>query len=97
MAMAEIARFDGLSDAMQLDFVKSIAMPIPIMKLSIHLHLVGLSLRKTVVFLENFSVNRCHPTVHYCAKKSDLELKRDQSPEKIALDETIVKIEGEQH
>jgi len=95
--MAEIARLDGHSDAIQLDFVKSIETPILIIKLAIHLHLVGLSLRKTVVFLENFSVNRCHPTVHYSVKKSDLELKRDRSPEKIALDETIAKIEGEQH
>jgi transposase-like protein len=63
--MLETARLDGTSDAIQLEFVERVATPIPVMKLAIHLHLVGLSLRKTVIFLENFGVERSRSTVHY--------------------------------
>lgn len=73
MPMAQIARIDGPSDAIKLDFVERVGTSIPIMKLAVHLHLVGLSPRKTVIFLDNFGIKRCRSTVHYWVKKSDLD------------------------
>jgi transposase-like protein len=67
------------------------------MKLGIHLHLAGLSLAKTVSILEFFGIYRCRSTVHYWVKKSDIEPRGGHQPEKIALDETVIKIDGEQH
>jgi len=97
LLILETARFDGPSDAIQLDFVKRVATPIPVMKLAIHLPLVGLSLRKTVIFLEKFGVKRSRSIVHYWVKKSNFEPASGRVPEKIALDETVVRIDGDHH
>lgn len=67
------------------------------MELGIHLHLAGLSLAKTVTILEYFGIDRCRSTVHYWVKKADLEPRGGRQPEKIALDETVVKIDSEQY
>lgn len=90
-------RVDRPSDAIKLAFVERVATPIPIMKLAIHLRLNGLSLRKTIVFLENFGIERFRSTVHYWVRKSDPEPGSGRSLEKIGFDETIVKIDGEHH
>ena len=95
--MHETTRLDGPSDAIELDFVERVATPKPVMKYGIHLHLAGLSLQKAVSFLENFGIERCRSTVHYWVKRSNLEPRTGRSPEKIALDETVVKIDGERH
>ena len=67
------------------------------MKIAIQLHLAGLSLSNTVSFLENFGVARCRSTVHSWAKKADFEPRDTREPTKIAMDETVVKIDGESH
>ncbi len=46
--MAEIARLDGCSDCMEVDFVEHEATPEPLMKAGIRLHLAGLSLSNTI-------------------------------------------------
>ena len=97
MIMPEIARLNGPSNAIELNFVERVYTPRFAMRLGIHLHLAGLSLSKTVSILENFDVDRCRSTVHYWVKQSDLEPQDGRSPDKIALDETVVKIDGEQH
>jgi transposase-like protein len=93
--MLETARLGGRCDAIQLDFVDRVFTPKPAMELGIQLHLSGLSLRNTVTILEKFGIDRCRSTVHNWVQKADLEPTGDRAPEKIALDETVIKIDGE--
>ena len=93
--MPEIARLAGGSDAVQLDFVDRIYTPKAAMELGIQLHLSGLSLRNTVTILEEFGIDRSPSTIHNWVKKADLEPRGGRSPEKVALDETIIKVDGE--
>jgi transposase-like protein len=66
------------------------------MEFVIELHLGGLSLSKTVLALERFGVSRARSTIHNWVQKADLEPRGGCSPDKVALDETVVKIDGEQ-
>ncbi|MFB6138592.1 MAG: IS6 family transposase [Halobacteriaceae archaeon] len=95
--MDEIARLTGGSGALELDFVGRVATTKPAMKLAIRLHLRGLSLSDTVSILECFGVNRVRSTVHNWVQKADLEPADGRDPAKIALDETVVKLEGERY
>ena len=93
--MPEIGRLNGLSDAIELDFVDREATPKPAMKLAIHLHLGGLSLSDTISVLDSFGIDRARSTIHNWVQKADLEPAAGRDPDMIALDETVVKIEGE--
>jgi transposase-like protein len=93
--MTEISRLSGGSDAIELDFVEREATSIEIMELAIHLHLGGLSLSNTVSILDRFGVNRARSTVHNWVEKADLEPRGGRAPAQIALDETVVKINGD--
>ena len=95
--MLEFTRLSGPSNAIKLDFVERVGTPLPIMKMGIHLHLAGLSLAKTVSFLENFGVSRAKSTVHNWVQKAQLEPLGGWEPDLIALDETVVKIDGERY
>jgi transposase-like protein len=97
MYMDEIARLNGGRDAIQLDFVERIRTPRWIMRLAIKLHLRGLSLSNTVSIFDNFGVNRARSTVHNWVQKADLKPRGGREPAKIALDETVVKVNGERH
>jgi transposase-like protein len=93
--MTEISRLSGGSDPIELDFVEREATSIEIMELAIHLHLGGLSLSNTVSILDRFGVDRARSTVHNWVQKADLEPRGGRAPAQIALDETVVKINGE--
>jgi hypothetical protein len=54
----------GCLEEINLEFVEREATPRLLMKLSIQLHLAGLSLSNTVSFLEVFGVERVRSTVH---------------------------------
>ena len=93
--MTEITRLSGGSDAIELDFVEREATSIEMMELAIHLHLGGLSLSNTVSILDRFGVDRARSTVHNWVQKADLEPRSGRAPDLIALDETVVKVNGE--
>ena len=93
--MTEISRLNCGSDAIELDFVEREATSIEIMELAIHLHLGGLSLSNTVSILDRFGVDRARSTVHNWVQKADLEPRGGRAPAQIALDETVVKVNGE--
>jgi transposase-like protein len=93
--MAKITRLIGCNHAIELDFVIREATPKNIMKLAVQLHLSGLSLSNTVTVLEILGVKRARSTVHNWVQKSDLVPEAGRDPDKIALDETVVKINGE--
>jgi len=79
---SSIAQFD-------LGFVEREATPPFLMKLSIQLHLAGLSLSNTVSILEIFGVQRARSTVHNWVHKADLQ------PNHVAVDETVIQLNDE--
>jgi putative transposase len=94
--MAEITRLSGRSDWIELDFVERERTPSELMQLGIRLHLSGLSLSNTIRELEKFGVERSRKAVHDWVQKADLQPADDASPDHVALDETVIRINGQQ-
>jgi len=88
--MPENDRLNGCLDEIDLEFVEREATPRLLMKLSIQLHLAGLSLSNTVSILEVFGVRHARSTVHNWVHKADLQPKSGRSPDHVAGDETVI-------
>ena len=95
--MAEITRLSGRSDWIDLGFVERERTPCELMELGIRLHLAGLSLSNTISELEKFGVERSRKAVHDWVHKADLQPASDANPDHIALDETVIRIDGQQY
>jgi len=67
------------------------------MKLSIRLHLSGLSLSNTVRVLEVFGVQRARSTVHNWVHKADLQPESGKDPDHVAVNETVIQLNDEQY
>lgn len=93
--MPETTRLVRDSEGPKLDFVERIRTPKQVMKLGIRLHLSGLSLSNTTQVLESLGVDRAISTVPNWVNKADLEPRDGRDPDKVALDETVVKVQGE--
>ena len=94
--MAEITRLSGCSDWIDLDFVERERTPRRLMELGIRLHLAGLSLSNTISELEKFGVERSRKAVHDWVQKANLQPASDASPDQVAVDETVIRINGQQ-
>jgi len=94
--MPEIARLSGSRDWIDLDFVERERTPEPAMALGIQSHVAGLSLSNTVELLDCLGVQRSRKAIHEWVQKADLQPKSGQSPNQIALDETVIRINDEQ-
>jgi putative transposase len=90
-------RLNRAGTDIELDFEDAVHTPIEIMEHAIQLHLAGLSLNNTVIALEQFGISLAKSTIHTCVQKADLEPRGGSEPDNVALDETAVKIEGEQY
>ncbi len=90
-------RLNGCLERIELEFARRKATPRLLMKLSIQLHLAGLSLSNTVSFLEVFGVERVRSTVHNWVHKADLQPEDEQSPDHVAVDETVIRLNDEQY
>jgi putative transposase len=95
--MTKNARLSGSIDQIDLAFIEREATPQFLMKLSIQLHLAGLSLSNTVSVLEIFGVKRARSTVHNWVHKADLQPEEGQSPDHVAVDETVIQLNDEQY
>ena len=95
--MPENASLSGNIDQIDLDFIEREATPEFLMKLSIQLHLSGLSLSNTVRILEVFGVPRARSTVHNWVHKADLQPESGKHPDHIAVDETVIQLNDEQY
>jgi putative transposase len=95
--MPENTRLTGSIDQIDLEFVEREATPRFLMKLSIQLHLAGLSLSNTVSILEVFGVERARSTVHNWVHKADLQPEKGQNPDHVAVDETVIQLNDEQY
>jgi Transposase and inactivated derivatives len=93
--MPENASLNGSLDGIELEFVEREATPRLLMKLSIQLHLAGLSLSNTVPFLEVFGVQRVRSTVHNWVHKADLQPQDGRQPDHVAVDETVIQLNDE--
>jgi len=94
--MAEIARLSGHRDWIDLDFVERERTPEPAMAQGIQSHVAGLSLSNTTDLLEDLGVERSRKAVHDWVQKADLQPESDRSPNQIALDETVIRINDQQ-
>ncbi|MFC7174340.1 IS6 family transposase [Haloplanus litoreus] len=95
--MPENASLNGCLDRIELGFVEREATPRLLMKLSIQLHLAGLSLSNTVSILEIFGVERARSTVHNWVHKADLQPEEGRSPDHVAVDETVIRLNDERY
>jgi len=95
--MPENDRVTGCLDEINLEFVEREATPRLLMKLSIQLHLAGLSLSNTVSVLEVFGVKRARSTVHNWVHKADLQPESGRCPDHVAVDETVIQLNDEQY
>ena len=95
--MLENGRLSGNLDQIKLDFVEREATPAFLMKLSIQLHLSGLSLLNTVSVLEIFGVERARSTVHNWIHKADLQPTSGKIPDHVAVDETVIQLNDDQY
>jgi len=95
--MPKNARLSGCLEEIHLDFVEREATPRLLMKLSIQLHLAGLSLSNTVSILDIFGVDRARSTVHNWVHKADLQPKDGRSPNHVAVDETVIRLNAERY
>ncbi|WP_299268677.1 IS6 family transposase [Halorientalis sp.] len=95
--MPENTRLGGSIDQINLEFVEREATPRLLMKLGIQLHLAGLSLSNTVSVLDIFGVERARSTVHNWVHKADLQPETGCSPDHVAVDETVIRLNDEQY
>ena len=96
VSAAKITRLSGRNEWIELDFVERKRTPSELMKVDIRLHLAGLSLSNTIRELEKFGVERSRKAVHDWVQKDDLQSADDVSPDHVALDETVIRINGQQ-
>ncbi|MDS0223452.1 IS6 family transposase [Haloarcula sp. S1AR25-5A] len=95
--MAEITRLSGCRDWIDLDFVERERTPEPAMALGIQSHVAGLSLSNTVELLDSLGVQRSRKAIHDWVQKADLQPESGRSPNQIALDETVIRINDQQY
>lgn len=95
--MRKSTGLDGCLNEIKLGFVEREATPRLLMKLSIQLHLAGLSLSNTVSILEIFGVTRVRSTVHNWVHKAELEPESGRTPDHVAVDETVIQLDDEHY
>jgi transposase-like protein len=87
----------GCLDEINVDFVEREATPRLLMKLSILLHLAGVSISNTVSFLEEFGVERVRSSLHNWVHKADLQPESGRSPHHVAVDEMVTRLNNGQY
>lgn len=95
--MPEIDRLKRSTGCFELDFVERETTPEWAMKLGIRLHLAGLSLSNTVSELKRFGVDRRRSTVHNWVQKAGLQPTEGKSPDRVAVDETVIQINDQRY
>jgi len=85
------------ADQIDLEFVERESTPQLLMKLSIQLHLAGLSLLNTVSIIDIFGVKRAWSTVHNWVHKAELQPESGRCPDHIAVDETVIQLDDKQY
>jgi putative transposase len=80
-----------------LEFVERERTPEFAIQVGIQLHLAGLSLSNTKQHLERLGVERSRTAIHDWVQKADLQPDSDVAPNQIAVDETVIRVNGQRH
>jgi putative transposase len=100
MFESPISEFNRLSESIEwidLEFVERERTPRFAIQVGIQLRLGGLSLSNTEQFFENLDVERSHTAIHDWVRKADLQYDSDADPNQIAVNETVIRVDGERH
>jgi len=95
-----MSRTDRLSrdtEWIDLSFVERERTPEPIIEKGIRHHLAGLSLSNTVILLEELGVERSRTAVHDWVQKADLQPADGASPDRVAVDQKVIRINDQQY
>ncbi|WP_142860750.1 IS6 family transposase [Salinigranum halophilum] len=95
--MPETNRLSGPTEWIDLEFVERQRTPEFAIQVGIQLHLAGLSLSNTKPYLEKLGVERSRTAIHDWVRKADLQPDCDVSPNQIAVDETVIRVNGQRH
>jgi transposase-like protein len=95
--MPEIDRLSRNTEWIDLEFVERTRTPRFAIQVGIQLHLAGLSLSNTKQYLEKLGVERSRTAIHDWVRKVDLQPDSDVSPNQIAVDETVIRVNGQRH
>ena len=68
----------------------------PVVEIGLGVGPVGLSLSNTISEREKFGVERSRKAVHDWVQKADLQPASNASPDQVAVDETVIRINGQQ-
>jgi putative transposase len=93
--MTKNDRLTRSSPWIDLAFVERERTPEPAIEVGIRLHLAGLSLSNTKRELEKLGVERSRTAIHNWVQKADLQPTSDTVPNQIAVDETVIRVNGE--
>jgi len=95
--MPEIDRLSGPTGWINSEFVKRQRTPEFAIRVGIQFHLAGLSLSNTKQYLETLGVERSRTAIHDWVRKADLQPDSDVDPDQIAVDETLIRVNGQRH
>jgi len=95
--MPEISHLISASDWIDLDFVERERTPQRVMQLGIQLHVAGMSLSNTISILDTLGVDRSRKAVHDWVQKADLQPDGGESPNQVAVDESVIRINDQQY
>jgi putative transposase len=94
-----MTKFDRLTRSsawIDLGFVERERTPRPAIEVGIHLHLAGLSLSNTKRELEKLGVERSRTAIHNWVQKAELQPTSDTTPNQIAVDASVIRVNGQQ-
>jgi putative transposase len=94
--MPKINRLSECTDWIDSDFVGRQRTPELVMKLGTQLQLAGLSLSNTVSILEELGVERSRKAIHDWVQKAELQPAEGRTPNHVAVDETVIRINDQQ-
>ena len=97
MAIPEIDRLGESIEWIDLEFVERERTPRFAIQEGIHLHLAGLSLSNTKQHLDTLGVERSRTAIHNWVQKANLQPDSDADPNQIAVDETVIRVNGQRH
>jgi putative transposase len=95
-----MTKFDRLTRSsawIDLGFVERERTPRPAIEVGIHLHLAGLSLSNTKRELEKLGVERSRTAIHNWVQKAELQPTSDTIPNQIAVDASVIRVNGQQY
>jgi putative transposase len=95
--MPEFDRLSRNTEWIDLEFVERQRTPEFAIQVGIQLHLAGLSLSNTKQHLETLGVERSRTAIHDWVQKADLQPDSDVDPNQIAVDETVIRVNGQRH